>query len=401
MPYPIEQAPWERSLKPIYDAFDGIPHMVDIDDLWDPDDEETKWREAFGSYGGSTTTLGGLTPQQTESQIVLPKTTNRGDHEADIRAAQRGINPSRSSGGTGNVIDLARSQLGTPYVWGAEGPNGFDCSGLIYWAFNRAGINIPRQTAEGYQSIFQPVSRDELQPGDVIFYNYGRKGAGAADHIEIFMGDGRQIGTSNVREDLDIDPVDWDNVIGYGRAPGAGGINIDAPIPGQGTDVRKPRLKSTPIMNETSTVPSALAGGAPDFTSVIASTMAPDAMRTKMVAPQQATGGDVKSQLVAGFRDAGRQDLARMVNTKAFQTWIQQESGWRVDVTSPANNHGKANDGLFQIWRGHDYNSSGQVAQMSAYEQAQLVAKYFSHLTPAKIREYAKQISNGSYHGWG
>ena len=38
---------------------------------------------------------------------------------------------------------------------------------------------------------------------------------------------------------------------------------------------------------------------------------------------------------------------------------------------------------------------------MSAYEQAQLVAKYFSHLTPQKIREYAKQIANGSYHGWG
>lgn len=112
-------------------------------------------------------------------------------------------------------------------------------------------------------------------------------------------------------------------------------------------------------------------------------------------------GGSIKAQLYRGFMDAGRKDLAKMVYTNAFDTWVNQESGWRPDATSPANNQGLANDGLFQIWRGHDYNSNGQVANMSAYKQALVVAKHFPHLEPNDIRRYARMIEDGSYVGWG
>lgn len=111
--------------------------------------------------------------------------------------------------------------------------------------------------------------------------------------------------------------------------------------------------------------------------------------------------GSIKKQLYQGFMSAGRPDLAAMVGTKEFDIWIRQESGWRPDATSPANNNGLANDGLFQVWRGHPFNSRGQVASMSPYEQARLIARNFSHLDPSDIRRYAAAIQAGTYSGWG
>jgi hypothetical protein len=112
------------------------------------------------------------------------------------------------------------------------------------------------------------------------------------------------------------------------------------------------------------------------------------------------THADIKQQLVEGFLAEGRQGLADMVHTREFHVWIQQESSWIPDITSPPNNQGLANDGLFQIWRGHSYNNEGQVAKMSPREQAQLVAKKFE-LTPEKIRKFCNEIESGTYRGWG
>ena len=112
----------------------------------------------------------------------------------------------------------------------------------------------------------------------------------------------------------------------------------------------------------------------------------------------------LRAQLIRGFEDAGRDDLARMVKTRAFDTWIGAESGWDKNVVSPANNQGLRNGGLFQFWYGHDFTDKYEHENKftaSPYEQAQMVAKYFSHLDPADIRRYARQIRSGSYPGWG
>jgi hypothetical protein len=112
----------------------------------------------------------------------------------------------------------------------------------------------------------------------------------------------------------------------------------------------------------------------------------------------------VRAQLIQGFRDAGRADLAKMVRTKAFDTWIGQESGWDFSAVSPANNQGMPNGGGFQFWYGHDFTNKYEGAKnfkASPYEQAQLVAKYFSHLDPEDIRRYARMIRKGTYEGWG
>jgi uncharacterized protein YycO len=79
------------------------------------------------------------------------------------------------------AIAFARAQIGKPYVFGATGPNSYDCSGLIQAAYKSAGISLPRTT---YQQVFsgQGVSKSELAPGDLVFPDPG--------HVQIYSGNG-------------------------------------------------------------------------------------------------------------------------------------------------------------------------------------------------------------------
>ena len=89
------------------------------------------------------------------------------------------------------VIDLAHKQLGKPYVWGAEGPNSFDCSGLIYYVYkNAASITLPRTSSDQY-SAGVAVSRSNLKAGDLIFSS--TDGTGNITHVAIYVGDGKMI----------------------------------------------------------------------------------------------------------------------------------------------------------------------------------------------------------------
>ena len=89
------------------------------------------------------------------------------------------------------VIDLAHKQLGKPYVWGAEGPNSFDCSGLIYYVYkNAASITLPRTSSDQY-SAGVAVSRSNLKEGDLIFSS--TDGTGNITHVAIYVGDGQMI----------------------------------------------------------------------------------------------------------------------------------------------------------------------------------------------------------------
>ncbi|MCQ9675668.1 C40 family peptidase [Corynebacterium sp. BF-R-2] len=88
------------------------------------------------------------------------------------------------------VLEAARSAVGSPYVYGANGPSAFDCSGLTSWAYRQAGVNIPR-TSQAQASAGTPVSLDALQPGDIIVYYSG------ASHVGIYTGHGTIIDALN------------------------------------------------------------------------------------------------------------------------------------------------------------------------------------------------------------
>jgi cell wall-associated NlpC family hydrolase len=82
----------------------------------------------------------------------------------------------------GGVVGIALSQVGVPYVWGGASPAGFDCSGLVMWAYAQIGISLPHSSYAQF-GMGVPVSKDALQPGDLVFFD----GAG---HVGIYIGNG-------------------------------------------------------------------------------------------------------------------------------------------------------------------------------------------------------------------
>lgn len=89
------------------------------------------------------------------------------------------------------VVNLAYSKIGSPYVWGAEGPNAFDCSGLTSYVYrNAAGISLPR-TSSAQAGYGKTVSKANLQPGDLVFFT--TNGTGGVSHVGIYVGGGNMV----------------------------------------------------------------------------------------------------------------------------------------------------------------------------------------------------------------
>ena len=94
------------------------------------------------------------------------------------------------------LISYAKRFLGKPYVWGAQGPNSFDCSGFTYYVFkNKAGITLPRNSA--VQSKYGTyVSRSNIKAGDLLFFDTNGSNNGAVSHVGLYIGNGQMIHAS-------------------------------------------------------------------------------------------------------------------------------------------------------------------------------------------------------------
>ncbi len=107
--------------------------------------------------------------------------------------------------GTGRgatALAYARKQLGKPYVFGAAGPNSFDCSGLTSMAWRAAGVTIPR-TSETQSRVGKVVSKADLQPGDLVFFY----SASAPSHVALYVGNGQIIHAPNSRSVVKYAPL--------------------------------------------------------------------------------------------------------------------------------------------------------------------------------------------------
>lgn len=148
------------------------------------------------------------------------------------------VSGASSTGSTGNVangpkvanpkvqklIDSALSKEGSPYVFGAAGPDKFDCSGLVSWALGQAGSKTGHMNARGLQAKYaaNKVSKEELQPGDLVFFwSQNDRGIppGQASHVEIYLGNGMTMGTDSAKEGAKKEPINWSSFIGGARPP--------------------------------------------------------------------------------------------------------------------------------------------------------------------------------------
>jgi cell wall-associated NlpC family hydrolase len=118
--------------------------------------------------------------------------------------------PSRGSAPVSSnaVIAYASNFLGTPYLWGGTTPAGFDCSGFTQYVYRHFGISLGRTTKNQiYNGV--GVSRDQLQPGDLVFYGKG----GVPNHMGIYVGNGMYIHSPRTGDVVKISPYDRSDYI--------------------------------------------------------------------------------------------------------------------------------------------------------------------------------------------
>lgn len=113
------------------------------------------------------------------------------------------------------AVRTALAQVGKPYQWAGAGPNAFDCSGLVMYAWRAAGVSLAHYTVSQYQETTR-ISQSQLQPGDLVFYNTG--GGAQPGHVTIYIGGGQVITADSPGTTIRVVGLTWDGApMGFGR----------------------------------------------------------------------------------------------------------------------------------------------------------------------------------------
>ena len=155
------------------------------------------------SNGWSKVSVNGMTGYVSSSYLSSTKPSNSSSST-----------DSSTSSKVDKVLNFASQQLGKPYVWGAQGPNSFDCSGLTYYVYkNAAGITLPRTSVE--QSKYgTTVSKSNLKAGDLIFFDTSGPNDGGVSHVGIYVGNGQMIHASSSQKKIvkvSVETSYWNN----------------------------------------------------------------------------------------------------------------------------------------------------------------------------------------------
>jgi cell wall-associated NlpC family hydrolase len=129
-------------------------------------------------------------------------------------ANRTGTFPDISIPGTNTLgaeaLQYALGKQGDPYVWGAAGPNEFDCSGLVMWAYAQVGISLPHYTGNQYNSG-EHISQDQLEPGDLVFFYPD------ISHVGLYIGNGLMVDAPDFGQTVKVEPVYWNVYAGAVR----------------------------------------------------------------------------------------------------------------------------------------------------------------------------------------
>jgi cell wall-associated NlpC family hydrolase len=120
-------------------------------------------------------------------------------HGGDTQAVPSGV--IAPSAAAQQAVDTALAQAGDPYVWGAGGPDAFDCSGLMQYAYSAAGVSLPHSSSSQSQ-MGMAVSRSELQPGDLVFFY------SPVSHVGMYIGNGQMVHASTSGQPVKVASLD-------------------------------------------------------------------------------------------------------------------------------------------------------------------------------------------------
>ncbi|MFD7079222.1 NlpC/P60 family protein [Streptomyces sp. NPDC059918] len=174
--------------------------------------------------------LASLTPDQL-TRLGSREAANTATAQRELLASGRlAATPRTPTAAGGAALTYATEQLGKPYVWGAEGPGSFDCSGLTSQAWAHAGRAIPRTSQEQWAQL-PKVPLDELRPGDLVVY------FPTATHVALYVGDGKVIQAPRPGARVKVSPIAANPLLGAVRPdPDAAPLAefTAPPLPGEG-----------------------------------------------------------------------------------------------------------------------------------------------------------------------
>jgi cell wall-associated NlpC family hydrolase len=165
----------------------------------------SKVAAAQAANSQSPTTTQGTTPHPTKG------TTADSSNGSSTSGGGSKVPPPPLSSGTSSAVEAAVSQVGVPYVWGGASPSGFDCSGLIMWAYAHVGISLPHYSGAQFSSTVH-IPLADIQPGDLLFY-----GPGGSDHEAMYIGGGSMVEATHTGDFVRIDGVRSDGGLVVGR----------------------------------------------------------------------------------------------------------------------------------------------------------------------------------------
>ncbi|GAA3663471.1 hypothetical protein GCM10022224_029310 [Nonomuraea antimicrobica] len=157
-----------------------------------------------------TVTAGGLvlhapTAQATTTSdsagTAAPAATTAGASKTATAARQRAAKVARQQAKARKAVAAAKDQIGDPYRYGGTGPGSFDCSGLVLFAWKKAGVKLPRVASSQFARIRNKISWRNLKPGDLLFFS----GLG---HVGMYVGKGKMIHSPRTGERVRIDKLD-------------------------------------------------------------------------------------------------------------------------------------------------------------------------------------------------
>jgi len=113
------------------------------------------------------------------------------------------------------AVQVALEQVGKPYVWAGAGPSDFDCSGLVMYAWEAAGVSLPHYSVAQFDDTAR-ITEAELEPGDLVFYNNGS--GPQPGHVTMYVGNGQVVAADYPGSDVRVEPLDHDGVpMAFGR----------------------------------------------------------------------------------------------------------------------------------------------------------------------------------------